>query len=85
MKVAVFSTKSYDQEYLDKYNTNYGFDFSYFDTPLNPQTAKIANGFDAVCVFVNDIVDSDTLNILAENGVRLLHILQKLLRNMPLP
>ena len=72
MKVAVFNTKSYDQEYFENYNENYHFYFTFLETTLHEKTAKITSGFDAVCVFVNDIVDKETIKILAENGVKLI-------------
>lgn len=72
MKVAVFSTKSYDQEYFDNYNQNFHFDFSYFETALNCHTAPLAQGFDVVCVFVNDTVDEETIKILDNQGVGLI-------------
>jgi D-lactate dehydrogenase len=73
MKIAVFSTKPYDQESLDRTNTelNSQLDFEYFDTRLTPQTAFLAQGCQAVCVFVNDQVDKKTLEILASQGVKL--------------
>ncbi len=51
MKVAVFSTKSYDRKYLELINQRYGFDLHFFDFMLNEQTAKMAEGCDAVCIF----------------------------------
>ena len=72
MKIAVFSTKSYDQEYFETYNQDFDFDFSYFETALNCHTAPLAQGFDVVCVFVNDTVDEDTIRILDEQGVGLI-------------
>jgi D-lactate dehydrogenase len=73
MKIAVFSTKPYDQESLDGTNTelNSKLDFQYFDTRLTPQTAFLAKGCQAVCVFVNDQVDRETLEILGSEGVKL--------------
>ena len=73
MKIAVFSTKPYDQESLDRTNTelNSQLEFEYFDTRLTPQTAFLAKGCQAVCVFVNDQVDKKTLEILASQGVKL--------------
>ncbi|WP_026898222.1 2-hydroxyacid dehydrogenase [Daejeonella oryzae] len=71
MKVAVFSTKSYDQEYLEKMNADFGHEITYFDTPLNPLTTDLAIGFDAVCVFVNDKIDQETLRKLAKDQVKI--------------
>jgi len=72
MKIAVFSTKSYDQAYFDNYNEAFNFEFSYFETSLNCDTARLAQGFDVVCVFVNDTVNEEAIRILADFGVGLI-------------
>ncbi|MBC5772855.1 2-hydroxyacid dehydrogenase [Pontibacter sp. KCTC 32443] len=70
MKVAVFSTRQYDQEYLDKYNT--GHNLTYFNEPLTAATVKMAEAFDAICLFVNDKADKHTMEELARCGVKLI-------------
>lgn len=72
MKIAVFSTKSYDQEYFENYSIDSQYTFSFFETALNKNTASLTNGFDAVCIFVNDSVDKNTIEILSKNGIRLI-------------
>ncbi|WP_188370699.1 2-hydroxyacid dehydrogenase [Muriicola marianensis] len=72
MKVAVFSTKPYDQEYFDRFADKGQLQFTYFDSPLNKDTANLATGFEVICVFVNDKVDRETVSQLAELGVRLI-------------
>lgn len=72
MKIAVFNTKSYDKDYFENYNKNYHFDFTFLETALNKKTAELTKGFDAVCVFVNDVVNRETINILSNNGIRLI-------------
>ncbi|MBU2948870.1 2-hydroxyacid dehydrogenase [Zobellia uliginosa] len=72
MKIAVFSTKSYDQEYFEKYNEKYGYIFSFYETALNADTARLSADCDVVCVFVNDVVNKDTIQILASNGIKLI-------------
>lgn len=72
MKIAVFSTKAYDEEYFKHYKDRHDFEFTFFETSLNSNTANLTAGFDAVCIFVNDKVDEKTANILAENGIRLI-------------
>lgn len=72
MKIAVFSTKSYDQEYFENYSIDSQYTFSFFETALNKDTASLTNGFGAVCIFVNDSVDKNTIKILSKNGVRLI-------------
>jgi len=65
MKVAVFSTKPYDKEYLDKANEAGKHELQYFESTLKPRTAKLAEGFDAVCVFVNDVLSKEVIEALA--------------------
>lgn len=72
MKIAVFSTKSYDQEYFEKYNDEHNYTFSFYETALNSDTAKLTIGSDVVCVFVNDVVDKATIDVLNTNGVKLI-------------
>ncbi|AVR45158.1 hydroxyacid dehydrogenase [Christiangramia fulva] len=72
MKIAVFSTKTYDQEYFERYKTNTDTEFVYFETALNHHTANLTSGFEGVCVFVNDKVDEDTIQVLAQNGIKLI-------------
>ncbi|MCE7042400.1 2-hydroxyacid dehydrogenase [Dyadobacter sp. CY312] len=70
MKIATFSTQAYDKQFLNEFNT--GHEISYLEVPLNEQTASLTNGFDAVCVFVNDLVNEVILDVLASNGVKLI-------------
>lgn len=72
MKVAVFSTKKYDQKSFELINTNYQHELTYFDFRLTQQTAIMAHGFDAVCAFVNDDLSQPVLQELANHGVRLI-------------
>ncbi len=72
MKVAFFDTKPYDKIWFDRLCESYGHTIKYFDYHLNEDTAVLASGFDAVCVFVNDTVSREVVGILCENGVRLL-------------
>lgn len=39
---------------------------------LDASTAELAHGHDAVCIFVNDRADAETLNILASLGIKLI-------------
>ena len=71
MKIAFYDAKKYDIDTFEKYtaeNTVYKF----FETRLNEDTASLSKGFDAVCVFVNDIVNKAVIDILVSCGVRLI-------------
>lgn len=72
MKVAFFSAKSYDRQSFTTANADYGHELTFFEAHLNPDTAVLAAEFPAVCMFVNDIADAETLDILASQETRLL-------------
>lgn len=69
MKVAVFSTQSYDKHYFNLVNADFSHEFVFLEPTLNAATAILAKGCTGVCVFVNDQVDSKTLEILHQSGV----------------
>lgn len=71
MKVAVFSTKVYDRKFLSSANSPTQHELVFFEPRLNRDTAILAAGFPAVCVFVHDQVDAPTLELLASRGTRL--------------
>ncbi len=70
MKVAVFSTKSYDREFLERAGEEYGQELVFFEERLDGNSAFIAEGFEGVCVFVNDRLDREVLEALSGKGVR---------------
>lgn len=70
MKVAFFDTKPYDKPSFEKFGEEYGITIKYFETKLNEDTVDLANGSDAVCVFVNDTVNAAVIDRLCEMGVR---------------
>jgi D-lactate dehydrogenase len=72
MEIAFFSTKPYDRNTFNAANGNHHYNFVFFETKLNYQTATLAKGFTTVCTFVNDVVDRSTLALLAQNGTKLL-------------
>jgi D-lactate dehydrogenase len=71
MKVAVFSAKNYDREFLDAANAS-RHELHFFEPQLNLETAALAAGFGAVCIFVNDHLDATVLERLADGGTRLI-------------
>lgn len=72
VKIAFYDTRDYDRQAFDTENLSYGFKIDYFDFKLTSKTASTAKGFDAVCVFVNDILDKDCLEQLSQEGVQLI-------------
>jgi D-lactate dehydrogenase len=73
LRVAVFSSHSYDREFLDAANAtaNGGHELTYLEGRLNPNSAALAKGHEAVCAFVNDELGRDVLDKLAADGIRL--------------
>jgi D-lactate dehydrogenase len=73
MRIGVFSAKSYDREHLARVNRQRGepHELVFLEPRLTGETAGLAAGFPAVCVFVNDHLDADVLARIAAGGTRL--------------
>ena len=71
MKIAVFSAKKYDREFLSAANGSL-HELRFFEPHLNEETVDLAAGFDAVCVFVNDQVNAAVIARLHSLGARLI-------------
>lgn len=71
MRVAVFSARSYDREFLTAANARAGHELVFFEARLSTETERLAAGFEAVCAFVNDDLDAQLLAALAAQGLRL--------------
>ena len=71
MKIAVFDTHHYDREALDEANRGRRHELSFFEPRLTRETATMAEGFGAVCSFVNDELNAEALAALRRVGVGL--------------
>ena len=71
MKIAIYSTKSYDRKYIELINAKYNFDLEFFDFMLNESTARLAEHCEVVCIFVNDNGSRKVLEKLARLGVKI--------------
>lgn len=72
MKIAVYSTKSYDRKYFELINAKYSFELEFFDFMLNESTARLAEHCEVVCIFVNDDGSRKVLEKLAALGVKII-------------
>lgn len=72
MKIAIFGTQFYEEEYFNKFNINNQHDLVFFKESLNSETTHLAKRFKAVCVFVTDIIDKNCIEKLAKLGVKLI-------------
>ena len=74
IKIAFFDAKPYDRESFDRVNKDFNYKISYFKGHLTIDTVPLTQGFQAVCVFVNDTVNKEVIEILARNEVKLIAI-----------
>lgn len=72
MKILFYDTKNYDKSsFQEALASHPGFEIEYIKSDLDPRTAALAEGCDAVCAFVSSNVGRQTLDILHEKGIRL--------------
>ena len=71
MKVAVFSSKLYDRQFLDAANAG-RHELRYLDCRLTVATAALAKGSSAVCLFANDEANATTIMGFAHMAVELI-------------
>lgn len=72
MKLAMYSAKPYDVASFDLANRDHGHEIAYLEPRLLPHSAPLADGFPAVCAFVNDHLDAGVLETLHAGGTRLI-------------
>lgn len=68
MKIAFFGTKEYDRAHFkEEYD---GVSITFLRPRLSLETAALAEGYEAVCAFVNDDLSAPVIHALADRGVR---------------
>ena len=77
LKVAFFGTKDYDRIFFselarEKGEGTYNTEIKYFNSRLTIESARLAEGFDAVCIFVNDEAPREVIEVLHDCGIRLI-------------
>lgn len=72
MKIAFFDAKPYDRRWFDPLAAEQGTTIKYIESRLGPETAVLAKGCEAACVFVNDTVSREVIDELHAFGVRAL-------------
>lgn len=73
MRIIFYDSKNYDKESFTKELENYpDIEVKFLKADLTPNTAELSHGFEAVCAFVSSDINAETLDILHENGVKLL-------------
>ena len=72
MKVAFFDTHAFDRKAFEREFRGCKHELRFIESRLDPMTAELARGCEAVCCFVNDRVDEAAIEKLREAGVRLI-------------
>ena len=72
MKIAFFDTKSYDKEVFEPKLKAAKIRAKFYDTRLDEEDVVLAKGCDAICVFVNDVVNKAVIDQLAEYGIKII-------------
>ena len=70
MRTLVYSTRTYDQEYMEAANHNQ-HELHYTSTRLEERTAVLAKDYPAVCCFVDDNLNAQVLQLLTKGGTKL--------------
>ncbi|RYZ98921.1 MAG: 2-hydroxyacid dehydrogenase [Moraxellaceae bacterium] len=68
MKVAIFSSKPYDEEYLRRANDG-RYELEFHPVVLNERTVVLAQGCAVVCCFVNDCLNAQVLDLLTKMNI----------------
>ncbi len=71
-KIIFFDIKDYDKEFFKKYEKDYNFEMTFLKVRLTEETANLPKGYDVVCGFANDNINKETIDIMVENGIKLL-------------
>jgi len=73
MKILFFSAKPYDITTFNLHNAHYGFELEYLETHLGPHIVNaVEQDTFAVCVFVNDKLTTEVIEVLAAKGVKVI-------------
>ncbi len=70
MKIAFYSTKPYDKTWFEPMGKDYGFDMHFIESACNEDTIGLAEGHDAICIFVNDYVNREMIDKLCDMKVK---------------
>jgi len=71
-KIAFFDTKPYDLDLYKEVNKKYDFDITFYRYHLTNDNVILNQGFDAIVIFVNDVVTAEMTHKLSEYGVKLI-------------
>ena len=71
IKAIFYDVKEYDKEFFRKYGKDYNIEMKFLKEKLNEETVDLSKGYEVVCAFTNDTINKNVINVMAENGVKL--------------
>lgn len=71
-RIAFFDTKPYDKESFEEINKKFNYEIKYFKFHLTPDNVVLAQGFEVIVIFVNDLIDAEMIDKLVSYGVKLI-------------
>ncbi len=72
IKAIFYDVKEYDKEFFRKYGKDYNIEMKFLKEKLNEETVDLSKGYEVVCAFTNDTINKNVIDMMAENGVKLL-------------
>ena len=70
MKIAFYTTKPYDRIWFEPLAEGYKMEIIFLEAPCKPNTLNLADGCDAICIFVNDQITADMIDKLCNMNVK---------------
>lgn len=70
MKIAFYTTKPYDRIWFEPLAKDYNMDILFLEAYCKPNTLNLAEGCDAICVFINDQITAEMIDHLCEMNVK---------------
>ncbi len=72
MRIVFFSAQPHDKSFFEKHNKDFGCELVFHEAQLDEQTSALAQGAEAVCIFVNDVANRQALVQLAAGGAKII-------------
>ncbi len=71
MKIVFFSAQPYDKDFFTRFNVD-NFELVFVESALDIHSIELANGANAICVFVNDRVTAEIIEKLAAKSIKII-------------
>ena len=73
MKILFYGTKNYDEQFFEKLLPEFpDIKIKFIEANIHEETASLANGYEAICAFVNADLGAPVIEELHQQGVKLI-------------